>query len=534
MYSPIRHWALVGEIVQVNYFIRPRVTIQTQFKEEVLVNFHLDEPKPTFFEWPDLKPGSTLVILYAVNRTFVDLNSGVRQESPRTVMVFPTTLPKLTDEFEKYVAFEKHQMKKCFECGALETEECKIMKCTRCKKAFYCGRGCQVFSWKCAHKNLCTHAQMLANLASLDFSQFNGFANWNFPTLEPQTPEERMAKAEMAQREALYRMGAVIDSMPKRFAGFLSLIKDRYVVSEPLTKNFFAGNTLIATLNQGSLPTSVGETFLFKSFKEYLNRLSQEPDLRHFVVDLKSHASPRERSIVHYVSDLMLSALFFAIPMWQHEGCVGGISWSFESHNPLSSKMEAYKNGAVWETTVGDDCDSLLIKNRISQTCTFMSDDMRVVAEIGEHIARNNPKDMVVRVIRATANETWGDSIHDIATKHDTPKNMFTLWIREDVPMCGRFNPPNPRLSLVEQLLDRSAFSLIDSMLESLGVPEENIIRSTSNNPKGESETGGSGDGHGKHLCSSCGQLKKKQLFSKTQLRKYGKQARCKDCILYS
>ena len=44
MYSPTRHWALVGEIVDVTFFIRPRVTIKTHYGEEVLVNFHLDEP----------------------------------------------------------------------------------------------------------------------------------------------------------------------------------------------------------------------------------------------------------------------------------------------------------------------------------------------------------------------------------------------------------------------------------------------------------------------------------------------------------
>lgn len=180
MYTPIRHWALVGEVVNVTFFIRPRVTIQTQYGEQVLVNFHLDEPFPWFFSWADLKPKSTLIILYANSRVFLDMNIGIRQESARSAMVFPASFTDLADEFQCYAALEKNRKKTCFSCEAQETKSNALMKCANCKKAFYCNKECQVLHWKRSHKRLCKHADMLTNLANLNMSRFEGFVNWSF------------------------------------------------------------------------------------------------------------------------------------------------------------------------------------------------------------------------------------------------------------------------------------------------------------------------------------------------------------------
>ena len=210
MYSPTRHWALVGEIVDVTFFIRPRVTILTTFGERVLVNFHLDDPSPAFFGWGDLKLKSTLIIMYAVNRTFADMNNGIRQESSRTVMVFPAPLTILMAEYNCCTDVEQHGYKACFECRTPETNDHKLLKCNRCKKAFYCNRDdCQRPHWKSSHKKLCRHAPMLSKLASLDFDVFEGFVDWGFPDIVPATAEEKEEKASGAQREALYRMGAI-------------------------------------------------------------------------------------------------------------------------------------------------------------------------------------------------------------------------------------------------------------------------------------------------------------------------------------
>ena len=87
--------------------------------------------------------------------------------------------------------------------------------------------------------------------------------------------------------------------------------------------------------------------------------------------------------------------------------------------------------------------------------------------------------------------------------------------------MCGQFNPKNPSLSLVDQLLDRRPFSLVHSLLGGLGVPEENIV-SADNDRESNRST---------QSCSSCGEMKSKGDFSKSQLRKYGRGARCRECV---
>ena len=436
-------------------------------------------------------------------------------------MVFPASLSKLTGEFKRHAEFEQTNIKTCFECGAVETEEHKLMKCNRCKKAFYCNRDCQLSHWKCSHKSLCKHAPMLSNLAGLNFSQFNGYTDWSFPTIVPQTVEEKKEKAAKAYRESLYRMGAVVDrSMLSRFSQMMSAIEGKDLVSDKMTKDFFAH----LLFDEDSLPATAGETFLFTSLKEFMTELTQDPNLRQYVVSLQTNSRSGfgASNMEHFTSDIILSALLYSMPMWQHEACIGGISWAFESHHPLNSRTYDAE-GKVWHT-IGDSFDSLMIKNRVSQTCAFLADDMRLVAEIGERIAVANPNDMIIRVLRATANESWSDAIRSIATKDDLP-NMFTLWIREDIASCGRFNPPNPTLSVVEQLLDTRPFSLFRTMLEGLGASEEHIRWAEEESEEEENQEVET------QVCSSCGRSKAKHHFSKTQLRKYGNDARCMNCV---
>ena len=282
---------------------------------------------------------------------------------------------------------------------------------------------------------------MLSNLAGLNFSQFNGYTDWSFPTIVPQTVEEKKREHQKPTVNP-FVWGLVDRSMLSRFSQMMSAIEGKELVSDKMTKDFFAH----LLFGKDSLPATASETFLFTSLKEFLTELTQDPNLRQYVVSLQTNnrSGLGASSAEEFTSDIILSALLYAMPMWQHEACIGGISWAFESHHPLNSRAYDAEEGNVWYT-VCDSMDSLMIKNRVSQTCTFLADDMRLVAEIGESIAVANPNDMVIRVLRATANESWSDAIRSIATKDDLP-NMFTLWIREDIASCGRFNPPNPTL----------------------------------------------------------------------------------------
>lgn len=98
-YSQTRHWCIFGEIVDVITFVRPRVILKTRFGEEVGVHFHLHCDSPDFFDWSDLKIGSTMGILYPYSHQFMDMSVGIRQEDSDTVMVFPSSLDSLMGTF---------------------------------------------------------------------------------------------------------------------------------------------------------------------------------------------------------------------------------------------------------------------------------------------------------------------------------------------------------------------------------------------------------------------------------------------------
>mmetsp|Transcript_30033 Transcript_30033/g.69282 ORF Transcript_30033/g.69282 Transcript_30033/m.69282 type:complete len:331 (-) Transcript_30033:9-1001(-) len=186
IFYPRRHWALVGTIEKVEFFIRPRASIVTNFAERVLVNFHLESALcPDGFGWDELKVGSSMVILYAERKTFLDMSVGIRQESPETVMVFPVSLPDLNKNYEAIQAHvnrsssSSSSARRCFACGEEETVGLKTKRCGACKVAQYCGRDCQISHWKESHKQLCPYFRMLAWLACIDFSTFRQFVAWN-------------------------------------------------------------------------------------------------------------------------------------------------------------------------------------------------------------------------------------------------------------------------------------------------------------------------------------------------------------------
>lgn len=505
MFSPIRHWALAGEIEEVNFFIRPRVTIRTQYGEQVLVNFHLDTPSPKYFDWKDLKPRRTLVILYAENRTFMDMKSGVRQESPTSSMVFPSSFDSLSDEYQGFVTLA-NGAKACFYCGKFESDDHNLFKCVRCKNAFYCGRDCQRSHWRVSHKSLCRHAPMLAKIARLDFSRFDGYVNWN---------------RDVTAAGAGGSMNSLLDQ-------FLSSIENKDTSSS--LRILCSSDSPMDTVLDANLPQSIGDTFLVKSLKEFSCAVEANSALRHHVVDLKTEcgADYKSESLQHFANDMLLSSLFASFPLWQHEEGMRGISWSFESHYPLRiiERIDAFRS-YVWLTKLEDKgaIDSLLIRNIFSGVSTFMSDNMKMVAEVGNMVAREHPSNVLIRVIRVTANESWSDCIRSIATEVNVPSNVYTLWIREDVPspICGSFNPLDSEMSLVEQLLDRRDVSMTEFLLQRLGVPEANIIRREPSQTESEVQS-----------CFSCGELKSKNEFSVTQRRRYGNDARCRECVSLS
>ncbi|CAF3521576.1 unnamed protein product [Rotaria sp. Silwood2] len=193
----IRHWCLMGEIEEVNYFIRPKLTIRTRFDEKVTIHFYLEEDKtPPTFSFNDALIGHTILIMDAEKHDFLDGSIGVRQEYGDLVVIFKCSMQTLIKTFGSMMAPPA-----CFQCEAkpssptqnssLEKKEnpvsadlsshgnqdsqpasasLSLKKCARCQIAFYCSKLCQTQHWKDSHKKLCSSMKYLQLLRELDFT----------------------------------------------------------------------------------------------------------------------------------------------------------------------------------------------------------------------------------------------------------------------------------------------------------------------------------------------------------------------------
>jgi hypothetical protein len=524
-WSPIRHWAVVGEIIDVGSLIRPRAQVETRYGERFVVHFHLDDAsEPTFFKWKDLKPKSTLCTFYPYTRAFMDVSTGIRQENVGTIMVFPATLNQVSKEVHAHVRACQTPNQSCFHCGKHETASHKLKRCTRCKIAMYCDRDrCQRPHWESSHGKLCRHAEMLAGLARLNFSAFENHVDWSFAHKPPPSEEEREAFIRKTQREFFYKMGACVDPIPGRLGQLLDAIGDKTLRSDPIGRAVFGSQCGPYFRDDPLFDGPTRDTCLFVFLQDFLQSLAENPDKRSHVVDLAPPNSTDEMK-----NDFLLNTLFMSIPQWQHEASIGGISWAFEAHSVLNTE-DAYPE-SMWEIQTEDgSIDSMMARNRKTGTFAFTSDSIALVAELGEAMAKNHPTCMVVRVLRPTANSSYTEVIRDIASK-SSPDNLFTLWIREEVFMCGSFKPLRSDQSLIEQILDTREFDVIEAMLRRQGVLSQNMIRPTWNEDIGSSDESETySENH--RRCASCREYMTSDCFSKSQLRKPSGSSRCIECI---
>ena len=237
-YSPSRHWALVGEIIENRSdFIRPRALLETQYGESVLVNFHLeDRPSPAFFDWQDIQCGHTMCILYAKSRTFMDMNRGVRVEHSSVAIVFPAPLQNLANECKLILQVGKPSEKRCFGCNRARGEQDFVdpsKQCSRCKICCYCSRECQVSHWKRSHKKLCKHFNTLFKLVKADFSNFEGFFDWNF-AVERLTAKELEIRERESMRNFLRTLGVEPLSKTDRLKELLQSCSEKILKSDPI------------------------------------------------------------------------------------------------------------------------------------------------------------------------------------------------------------------------------------------------------------------------------------------------------------
>jgi len=130
IFIPRKHWCFLAEIVEVELFLRLRLTVRDKAGVMVPIAFYT-EGRGSEFALSRLQPGHTIAILYAHQHDFLDLTTGIRQEECCEVKILPLALAellKLNDRVRQY-STELEGKRTCHGCNKKSTS---LQKCGKC------------------------------------------------------------------------------------------------------------------------------------------------------------------------------------------------------------------------------------------------------------------------------------------------------------------------------------------------------------------------------------------------------------------
>ncbi|KAL5400700.1 hypothetical protein PMIN03_012148 [Paraphaeosphaeria minitans] len=141
---PKRHWCLVAEIVEIEFFIRLRLWVKDRTGHEFPVLFYIEDDQcwldPTRF-----RKGQTIAILYAEQHYFFDTTVGIRQENTSTIEVFDMSPKAIISLGEEVHNRENADLRECHACGINGPS---LLKCAQCNCRRYCNKQCQKRGWQ--------------------------------------------------------------------------------------------------------------------------------------------------------------------------------------------------------------------------------------------------------------------------------------------------------------------------------------------------------------------------------------------------
>ena len=176
--SPTMHWCFLTEVVEVQFFIRPRVLVRTASGKQLTVHFyHEQHEEPTTFKWEQLVQGSTLAIMYAESKHMLDLTKGIRQENLDLVFVFKAPLSEVNDAIQWCSKPSSSDVtSKCSKhaCNTMD----RLKTCARCNYAKYCSKEHQISDWK-RHKMICSDMLTIVRLVECISKKFRGFIDFH-------------------------------------------------------------------------------------------------------------------------------------------------------------------------------------------------------------------------------------------------------------------------------------------------------------------------------------------------------------------
>ncbi|KAM5341757.1 hypothetical protein ACJ41O_014788 [Fusarium nematophilum] len=236
-YKPRKHWCFLAEIIDVDAFLRLRLTVRDKAGDTATVAFYTDGRGMEFFT--QLQQGNTVAILYAERHGFLDLTAGIRQEEEQGIkarvrfrlgpgqatysmtrnankrnvsQIIPaslTELLQLSDRIRQY-ATERDGKRNCHGCGETKSKT-SLKKCGRCSLFWYCNKSCQTTGWKDrGHKHDCKLLQDndLRAMFLLDWDDFDDFIRFPLDTTATMRSGAKTA-AESSER----RVGQGLQSM---------------------------------------------------------------------------------------------------------------------------------------------------------------------------------------------------------------------------------------------------------------------------------------------------------------------------------
>ncbi|KAI2780521.1 hypothetical protein F4815DRAFT_117503 [Daldinia loculata] len=150
-----KHWCLLGDIIQADTMIRPRIVAKDHKGDRFVVAFYPDDPDDMPRLLKDFKVGNTIAIFYPLVHRFLDGSVGVRIEDSDEVLIIPLGFKdviKMNEQVLKYTVAEGTQ-RKCHGCDDVKVN---VNACARCTLFCYCNRDCQAKAWsEKEHKKFC-------------------------------------------------------------------------------------------------------------------------------------------------------------------------------------------------------------------------------------------------------------------------------------------------------------------------------------------------------------------------------------------
>ncbi|KAI1467719.1 uncharacterized protein F4812DRAFT_459823 [Daldinia caldariorum] len=150
-----KHWCLLGEIIEANTIIRPRIVAKDHKGDSFVVAFYADDQNDMPRLLKHFKVGNTIVIFYPSIHYFLDGSIGVRVEDTGKIQIIPLSFKEVLEmnkQVIQYIVAEGTQ-RKCHGCDSLKEN---LNGCGRCTLFHYCNKDCQTKAWsEKDHKKLC-------------------------------------------------------------------------------------------------------------------------------------------------------------------------------------------------------------------------------------------------------------------------------------------------------------------------------------------------------------------------------------------